>query len=331
MDLIREELLSGLQRIEIPIFLSCPLFKKRLLETIQSLIGTQSQKTVDLIRQLLSMELNYVNVRHPDFIGIHMERVRVEATARVKKQLMELKSRDVPTFTLPVVEGWLDKRNKFHKYQRRFAQIQNRILTYAHNSSISDPSSEPHSFRLDGAEARILEKNNATGEFVFEVVADGRQLQFRTNQETVAENWVNWVIACSNEKRFQDTLRQFITTEDKDEDAERILNDPVELEKRVSAEIVKSILSSYYEIVRRKLIDEVPKAIMFMLVNKVKEMMIPEVVKGLFNDATIVDMLAEDPKITKKREETQQAIVYLDEAIDKINYMQASGDLSQDD
>ena len=176
---------------------------------------------------------------------------------------------------------------------------------------------------------------------MFEVVADGRQLQFRTNQETVAENWVNWVIACSNEKRFQDTLRQFITTEDKDEDAERILNDPVELEKRVSAEIVKSILSSYYEIVRRKLIDEVPKvglkeesekkAIMFMLVNKVKEMMIPEVVKGLFNDATIVDMLAEDPKITKKREETQQAIVYLDEAIDKINYMQASGDLSQDD
>ena len=152
---------------------------------------------------------------------------------------------------------------------------------------------------------------------------------------------MNWVIACSNEKRFQDTLRQFITTEDKDEDAERILNDPVELEKRVSAEIVKSILSSYYEIVRRKLIDEVPKvglkeesekkAIMFMLVNKVKEMMIPEVVKGLFNDATIVDMLAEDPKITKKREETQQAIVYLDEAIDKINYMQASGDLSQDD
>lgn len=46
---------------------------------------SQSQKTVDLIRQLLSMELNYVNVRHPDFVGIHMERVRVEATARVKK------------------------------------------------------------------------------------------------------------------------------------------------------------------------------------------------------------------------------------------------------
>lgn len=70
---------------------------------------------------------------------------------------------------------------------------------------------------------------------------------------------------------------------------------------------------------------------MFMLVNKVKETMETMVAKNLFTDATIVDMLAEDPKITKKREETQQAIVYLEEAIEKINFMQASGDLKEDD
>ena len=70
---------------------------------------------------------------------------------------------------------------------------------------------------------------------------------------------------------------------------------------------------------------------MFMLVNKVKETMETMVAKNLFTDATIVDMLAEDPKITKKREETQQAIVYLDEAIEKINFMQASGDLKEDE
>jgi singapore isolate B (sub-type 7) whole genome shotgun sequence assembly, scaffold_2 len=70
---------------------------------------------------------------------------------------------------------------------------------------------------------------------------------------------------------------------------------------------------------------------MFMLVNKVKETMETMVAKNLFTDATIVDMLAEDPKITKKREETQQAIVYLEEAIEKINFMQASGDLKEDE
>lgn len=70
---------------------------------------------------------------------------------------------------------------------------------------------------------------------------------------------------------------------------------------------------------------------MFMLVNKVTDGMEAMAAKNLFTDATIVDMLAEDPKITKKREETQQAIVYLDEAIEKINYMQASGDLKEDE
>lgn len=70
---------------------------------------------------------------------------------------------------------------------------------------------------------------------------------------------------------------------------------------------------------------------MYMLVNKVKEMLVPEVVKHLFTDSTVVEMLAEDPKITKRREETQQAIIYLEEAIDKINYMQASGNLNQEE
>ena len=90
----------------------------------------QAQKTIDLVRQLLSMELN--------FIGTHIEKVRVEATAEVRKALLTKKAKQTPSYDLPVCENWLwargggltrrDKRNKFHKYQRRYAQIQNRIL-----------------------------------------------------------------------------------------------------------------------------------------------------------------------------------------------------------
>lgn len=68
-----------------------------------------------------------------------------------------------------------------------------------------------------------------------------------------------------------------------------------------------------------------------MLVNKVRDTIQSKVIEELFQDATIVDMLAEDPAITKKREETKQAIVYLDEAIDKISFMQASGNLDRDE
>lgn len=132
--------------------------------------------------------------------------------------------------------------------------------TYAHTTNLSDPSSEAHSFSLDNATARIIDANQAAGEFVFEIQAELRTLQFRTNQQQTAENWVNWVSACSSEKRYQDTLKQLLhTMEEGEEDAESVLNDAVAMEKKISAEIMKRILRSYYDIVRKKLIDEIPK------------------------------------------------------------------------
>ena len=69
----------------------------------------------------------------------------------------------------------------------------------------------------------MLEVNQAAGEYTFEIQAELRTLQFRTNQQQTAENWVNWVTACSNEKRYQDTLKQLLhTTEEGEEDAESI-------------------------------------------------------------------------------------------------------------
>ena len=141
-----------------------------------------------------------------------------------------------------------------------FARFGSPFRTYAHNTSITDPSSEPHSFSLENASARMLEVNQAAGEYTFEIQAELRTLQFRTNQQQTAENWVNWVTACSNEKRYQDTLKQLLhTTEEGEEEAESVLNDAAAMEKKISAEIVKRILSSYFDIVRKKLIDAIPK------------------------------------------------------------------------
>ena len=93
--LVEEELVTDLQLVDLPIFTTCPLFKQRLFAVLQALItsfprlvstiGRQTQKTVELVRQLLAMELTLVNVRHPDFNGTHIEKVRVEAAAAVQR------------------------------------------------------------------------------------------------------------------------------------------------------------------------------------------------------------------------------------------------------
>ena len=41
--------------------------------------------------------------------------------------------------------------------------------------------------------------------------------------------------------------------------------------ERIETEVIARLLSSYYDIIRIKIQDSVPKAIMLMLVNKVKD------------------------------------------------------------
>ena len=85
MKLVEEELCCDLNLIDMPLFTTCPLFKKRVNEVAVTLIHSQAKKTVDLVQQLLSMELNFINVRHPDFIGRNMEQVRVDAQRVVRE------------------------------------------------------------------------------------------------------------------------------------------------------------------------------------------------------------------------------------------------------
>lgn len=84
-QLVENELCCCMKAISIPLFDSCPLLKKRMFECIEGVIHSQTAKTIDLIRQLISMELNFINVHHPDFIGCNMEKVRVEATADIRR------------------------------------------------------------------------------------------------------------------------------------------------------------------------------------------------------------------------------------------------------
>lgn len=82
---MENELCFAIKQVSIPLFDTCPLFKKRLQDCVESVVHTQTQKTIDLIRQLISMELNFINVHHPDFVGSNIEKVRVEATADVRQ------------------------------------------------------------------------------------------------------------------------------------------------------------------------------------------------------------------------------------------------------
>lgn len=65
--------------------------------------------------------------------------------------------------------------------------------------------------------------------------------------------------------------------------------------------IIKSLLVSYYGIVRKKLIDSVPKAIMHFLVNAARANIQEELVMALYREEEFGNMLVEDDSAVQRR------------------------------
>lgn len=65
--------------------------------------------------------------------------------------------------------------------------------------------------------------------------------------------------------------------------------------------IIRRLLNNYFDIVKTKLIDYVPKAISFMFIGKVKEQLQSVIVEELFNEKSITDMLAVSEKCLMMR------------------------------
>lgn len=93
---------------------------------------------------------------------------------------------------------------------------------------------------------------------------------------------------------------------------------PTERE-RVEMEIIKSLIDSYFHIVRKNFIDMVPKTIMYFLVNHVSDAMQNELVSELYRDAEMGTLMQEADDIAQRRETCMEMRDLLSKALDIVN------------
>ena len=93
---------------------------------------------------------------------------------------------------------------------------------------------------------------------------------------------------------------------------------PTERE-RVEMEIIKSLVESYFTIVRKNFIDMVPKTIMYFLVNHVRDAMQNELVSELYRDAELGTLMQEAEDIAHRRQTCVEMRDLLGKALDIVN------------
>jgi len=87
-------------------------------------------------------------------------------------------------------------------------------------------------------------------------------------------------------------------------------------------EIIKLLITSYYNIVRRTMIDMVPKAIMFNLVEHSKEEMQRELLEQMYRTQDFDDLLKESEYTVRRRKECQQMVESLSRASEIVSQVQ---------
>jgi len=82
----------------------------------------------------------------------------------------------------------------------------------------------------------------------------------------------------------------------------------------METEVIKLLINSYFNIVKREMIDMVPKAITLTLVNHSKENLQRELLQELYKPEILDDMLKESEHVVARRKEVMTTLAALNKA-----------------
>ncbi|KAG7418897.1 Dynamin central region-domain-containing protein [Fusarium sp. MPI-SDFR-AT-0072] len=92
--------------------------------------------------------------------------------------------------------------------------------------------------------------------------------------------------------------------------------------ENIEVEVIKLLISSYYNIVKRTMIDMVPKAVMLNLVQFTKDEMQRELLENMYRTDTLDDLLKESDFTIRRRKECQQMVESLSRASEIVSQVQ---------
>lgn len=78
--------------------------------------------------------------------------------------------------------------------------------------------------------------------------------------------------------------------------------------EQLETELIRRLISSYFNIVRETIADQVPKAIMHLLVNHSKDVVQNRLVSALYKETLFEELLYEDDGIKAEREKCERLL-----------------------
>ena len=298
VDLVHEELVGIIQHCDFEIqqeMLRFPKLHEKTIDVVTHLLRRRLPPTNAMVHNIVSIELAYINTRHPDFSDAQLLNILIKSAeqdqSKTKKQPAIFSSN---TQTLNNFDSSSTFLNSFNSKSN--LQLSNKNLYETGNKDYKNGSNF----------------NPSTSSFA----------NFFSSKSTAeAENKLN-ALTLNNVNKDDQTKNTSNCQPKSASKAVNLLSDipsttstfKLSLKEERDCKVIEKLISSYFLIVRKNIQDSVPKAIMHFLVNYVKDNLQSELVTHLYKNENFDELLAESEHIAVRRREAAEMLSALQKA-----------------
>lgn len=285
---IYDELVKISHRCETYELQRFPVLRRRIEEVVANFLREGLVPAETMICHLIEMEMDYINTSHPSFIG-GSKAVEVALQhhrgAKVSAPIKEASEWKEPTADRLPVAPLSEKGSKSRAFLARATP----------SGLIAEHGGKPN-VRSEGSSAL------AGISSIF-----GGTEAARPNGKEAMIN-----------KAFSEPVPHlepaFATIQLKEPPAVLRASDAQSEQESVEIAVTRSLIKSYYDIVRKNVQDAVPKAIMHFLVNNAKRELHNVFIRKLYRENLFEDMLQEREEVAVKRKRCKEVLRVLQQA-----------------
>lgn len=286
VDMVYDELTRLAEVVESPELARFHRLRMEVFETTLKLLRERKTPTVEMIHNLIEMEMSYINTWHPDFVG------GKQALAAIVERAMTSRGSgsgsDGPGYD--AVLGASKPAKYAHREVHQDAWVEKNLL---------------------GQQANAAHQTRASSNGIANDYGRGGPEPYLATSRRRARGTAN------TGRGLQDS---FANSDDQTQGHIRVSNmDLLSDEEKQELEILRTLLESYFNIVRKRIQDMVPKAIITFLVQRSKDALQSVLVKKLYRPNLIEKLMVESSETTQRRKDMKAVEQLLEQALSEVN------------
>jgi len=338
VELVFGELQRVLLMSELPEFRRFARFRSRVFGVVRDILRKSLEPTNQMIKQLVDIELSYINTNHPDFIGVGGAMQSAAASTRCDPTGPDLTSSDVP----PNVQVLGLQATGSSAYSPALALSPPAATGGTAETSpatVTPPADVAAIGNVGGffSSLSIFRPRFATSPSVSNEMASrisplrgGRDTTrvMRSPQPVTATPFQGAFTAGDVTNAPHQSMRASFSNT-RLTPVPQVINpaaEPATQRDRVDIALFRKMLESYLSLVKKNVADSVPKVVMAFMVNSLKDDIQSECVARLYKPELFEELLEEGSDIQRRRVGCRERLQALYHVIEVTEQVSASAD-----